>query len=410
MTNSAGFILVVDDDPNNSDLLSRRLRKQGYTVSVAADGDGALKMISELPLDLILLDVIMPGVSGLAVLEAIRRTHSATALPVIMATAIDKTGDIVTAFELGANDYVIKPLDFPVVVARVETQLSLKRAVEQIQRLEHSLAARNRALEKANSRMSQELKSAAKIQASMLPRSVPESSGVAFAWDFRPCDELAGDALGFVELDANRVGIYVLDVSGHGVASALLSVSISRVLSPPMDSASILARAGAGPLTPSEVAGQLNRMFPFDPTTEQYFTLIYGVMDVTSGEFRYASAGHPGPVQAPAIGGARLLEGRGFPIGLGDEECEERTVHLARGDRLYLYSDGVTEATNSDGKQFGIERLLMAASRNRAEPLHDAIVRLRGEVEEWCGDTGVRDDVSILAVEFSNAGCSQGDA
>ena len=135
MTVSQGSLLVVDDDAMNRDMLSRRLARHGYTVAVAEDGEQALKMIEGQKFDLVLLDIMMPGVSGLQVLEILRQRYPMADLPVIMATAKDESSDIVEALKRGANDYVTKPLDFPVVLARTESQLALKRAREEIQRL-----------------------------------------------------------------------------------------------------------------------------------------------------------------------------------------------------------------------------------------------------------------------------------
>ena len=137
-------LLVVDDNEQNRDMLSRRLAKRGYTVSVAEGGARALEMLREAPVDLVLLDIEMPGMSGLEVLKALRQTTTRADLPVIMATARDQGEDIVEALNLGANDYVTKPLDFPVVIARVESQLSLKHAMEEIRRLAGELEIRNR--------------------------------------------------------------------------------------------------------------------------------------------------------------------------------------------------------------------------------------------------------------------------
>jgi len=137
-------LLVVDDNEMNRDMLSRRLKKRGYAVVVAEDGRRALDLVERQAFDLILLDIMMPGLSGIDVLKALRSRHSVSELPVIMATARDQREDIVEALELGANDYVTKPLDFPVVLARTETQLSLKDAMEQIRRLAQGLEIRNR--------------------------------------------------------------------------------------------------------------------------------------------------------------------------------------------------------------------------------------------------------------------------
>jgi len=139
-----GRLLVVDDNEMNRDMLSRRLAAKGHAVLVAEDGDRALQMIAEDRPDLVLLDVMMPGISGLEVLQRLRKKYSVSDMPVIMATAMDASKDIVEALRLGANDYVTKPLDFPVVLARVQGQLALKRAKDEIQKLAHDLELHNR--------------------------------------------------------------------------------------------------------------------------------------------------------------------------------------------------------------------------------------------------------------------------
>ena len=137
-------LLVVDDNAENRDMLSRRLRGHGFTIAVAESGPEALRLLEETPFDLVLLDVVMPGMSGLDVLRDLRPRHAAADLPVIMATARDDSNDVVTALRLGANDYVTKPLDFPVVLARVATQLTLSRAKARISTLARDLEVRNR--------------------------------------------------------------------------------------------------------------------------------------------------------------------------------------------------------------------------------------------------------------------------
>jgi len=144
MDTAQGSLLVVDDNPMNRDMLARRLARRGYTVAIAEDGYQALTMIEAQQFDLVLLDIMMPGISGLDVLKTLRQRYAVADLPVIMATAKDQSEDIVAALQLGANDYVTKPLDFPVLLARAQTQLSLKRARQEIQRLAAQLELRNR--------------------------------------------------------------------------------------------------------------------------------------------------------------------------------------------------------------------------------------------------------------------------
>ena len=198
------------------------------------------------------------------------------------------------AFAIGGVDYLTKPFQMEELHARVETHLKLHR-------LQIELEETNARLAVVNERMSRDLKAAAKIQQTLLPREAPHVSGTEFAWSYRPCDELAGDGLNVIPLGNGNVGLYILDVSGHGVASALLSVTLSRLLSPPSEPSSILTRGEVvrdrfDITPPAEVASHLNRLFPFDPVTEQFATLVYGILNVATGRFCYVSAGHPGPV------------------------------------------------------------------------------------------------------------------
>ena len=213
--------------------------------------------------------------------------------------------------------------------------------------------------------------------------------------------------MNIIPLGGGKIGLYILDVSGHGVSSALLSVTLSRLLSPPSEPSSILIRnrdvldrPAIAP--PGEVADGLNRLFPFDVETEQFATLMYGVLDVSTGDFRHVSAGHPGPLLLPAGGPPEILESPGSPIGLADEPYGERCVHLGAGDRLYLYSDGLPDAMNPGGERFGDLRLKEAIGRGRAQPLGDGIAMLLDQIAAWQGGTSSQDDISILAVEISS--------
>jgi DNA-binding response OmpR family regulator len=157
-------ILVVDDTEANRETLARRLERRGYVVDTAVDGPDALAKLVDCPCELVLLDIMMPGMSGMEVLERVRKDHSAAELPVIMCTAKDQSEDMVKAFELGASDYVTKPIDFGVVLARVQTHLELCKSVRQIKELEKSLSERNAALEEAMKRTKADLNAAARCR------------------------------------------------------------------------------------------------------------------------------------------------------------------------------------------------------------------------------------------------------
>ena len=399
-----GRVLVVDDTPANRDMLTRRLARQGFEVEAAADGETALRMIDARPFDVVLLDVMMPGMNGLEVLKALRKTRPPTELPIIMATAKDGSHDVVEALELGASDYVTKPLDFAVVLARVRTQLALKRAVDQIQELENGLEQRNAELQSMNLRMRADLDAAAKVQQALLPAAEPEVPGYQVSWRFRPSAWLAGDILNVFRLDDRYVAMYLLDVSGHGVAASLLSVTVSRFLSPVRDPASLLWWREEGSdqyrlQPPAKVAARLGVRFPFDENTGQYFTLVYCLLDLHTHKVRYVSAGHPAVVHQPRGGPAKMIEASGYPIGVVDEPYDEYELQLEPGDRLFLYSDGVPEALDDNNETFGSERLLAHLDRARGDGLDGSLGALVDGIDRWRGRRHVHDDLSILAVE-----------
>ncbi len=206
MTTAQGRVLVVDDNPENRDMLSRRLARRGYTVAVAEDGHQALKMTEAQHFDLVLLDIMMPGISGLEILRTLRVRYSVADLPIIMATAKDQSSDIVEALQLGANDYVTKPLDFPVVLARVETQLALKRAKEQIEQLAEQLELRNRFIRETFGRYLSD-----EVVASLLD----SPTGLQLGGEMRKVTLLMSDLRGFTSLSKRLAPEQVLAILNH---------------------------------------------------------------------------------------------------------------------------------------------------------------------------------------------------
>lgn len=401
-------ILVVDDIDDNRETLGRRLERSGYRVRLANDGHDALRQAAVHCFDLIILDIMMPGMNGMEVLQNLRQKHSRTSLPVIMATARDQSKDVVEALNAGANDYVVKPLDFGVVLARVRTHLQLKQAVDQIKALETGLKARNEELHGANlqltrnaQRTAAELSAAAKVQKAFLPRPNFNMPGATFAWTFEPTSELAGDSLNIVHLDDHHVGFYVLDVSGHGVAAALSAVAVTRLLSPSATGDSLVQQVNPdgsrNNCAPYEVANRLARDFRME-ATNQFITLFYALFNTSTRQLTYISAGHPGAIRISRGGQCACLDGTGLPIGVGTD-YEQQAAQLEPGDRIYLYTDGVTEAMDQNDTHFGTERLLQSLAGSRSLPLRDAITHVKSEVAQWRSNAASCDDLTVVAME-----------
>jgi sigma-B regulation protein RsbU (phosphoserine phosphatase) len=296
----------------------------------------------------------------------------------------------------------------------IETNQELTMAKEQLTLWNEKLEELNGKLDTANRRMIHDLNAAAKVQQSLLPATTPKTERAHFSWKYLPCDELAGDFLNVFPLDDTHIAAFVVDVSGHGVASSLLAVTIGRLLTPQVSSSSLLVRKehngeGHRIVPPLEVIQELNRRFPMEEQNGLYFTMTYGILDTQTLEFRHAEAGHPQIVHLSAGGGApQLIEGAGMAIGwVPDIDCAEHVVQLEAGDRLYLYSDGVPEAMDPDLNQFGNRQLLELIELGKSQPLDNSVSLLLEGVERW-GDNGscLKDDVSILGLEITNGAAS----
>jgi sigma-B regulation protein RsbU (phosphoserine phosphatase) len=400
-------VLIAEDDPIAAEVLRSHLEGWGHEVVTAENGAEAWRLFEADHVAVVISDWMMPEMDGLELVRRIRLCDRGSYVYVILLTARSAKEDIVRGMDAGADDFLAKPFD------RDELRVRL-RAGERIIRLEQSLARRNEELETANAQitaanqhMKRNLEAAAAVQRALLPAAVPECGGVRFASIFRPCEELGGDMFGIVPLDERFTAVYLLDVSGHGVVAALLSVSVRHALSVVSAAGSLVRQPlpdgpGYRLVPPAEVAVELNRRFPMDPETNQYFTLVYGLIDRETHEFRYVSAGHPAPAYVPNGMAAALLTTGGLPIGIDENALyEERVLTLGSGDRLYLYSDGIPEAPSAAGQLFGTRCLLDALDRGRGVPLQQSLSGLVTTVEQWCGGTPPRDDVSVLAVEMA---------
>lgn len=292
------------------------------------------------------------------------------------------------------------PLELSVSVVRLdgrETLIAIVRDITERKRAEQQLAS-------LNARMKRDLDAAAQVQRELLPHQLPLSKYARFAWVYRPCDELGGDSINVFQLDPQHVGMFVLDVSGHGVSSALLSVSLTHALTPRTDQSSIVTRPDTAErfiVSPADVAGQLNRMFPMRSHVAQFATMLYGILDFEHRQLSYTSVAHPAPILVRPGEPPLTDESGGPPIGVMDDAIyEERTVPLQSGDRLFFYTDGLIEAHSPTNELFGKQRLLEILLARQSATLDEVVHALEEEVVSWTGSKSLQDDLTILAVEI----------
>jgi sigma-B regulation protein RsbU (phosphoserine phosphatase) len=270
-------ILIVDDTPANLRLLSQMLAEQGYRVRPAPDGPLALAAARAEPPDLILLDIRMPGMNGYEVGEHLKADIRTRDIPIVFISALDATEDKVRAFTVGGVDYVTKPFQVEEVLARVETHLALRRLQKRLQR--------------ANRKMERELALAGEVQASFLPRQLPEIPGWQLSVALKPARETSGDFYDVNLLPNGRLGILVADVVDKGAGAALFMV---------LSSSLIRTYAVEYPTQPELALSAVNRRILSDTDSNQFVTVFYGILDPATGTLAYCNAGHCPPYLASA--------------------------------------------------------------------------------------------------------------
>jgi sigma-B regulation protein RsbU (phosphoserine phosphatase) len=386
-------ILIADDHELSRFKLKTDLEKWGHQVTVAEDGEQAWELFQRHRFAIVVTDWMMPKLDGLELVKMIRASDCADYVYIIMLTAKAEKHDIVAGMGAGADDFLVKPFH------RDELQVRLRAGIR--------ITKLNRRLNETNRRLERGLEAAAQIQQSFLPTVKPQFEGYEFAWRHSPCGKLGGDMFNVVALDQDRVGMYVLDVTGEGVPAALLATTLSRILAPACDPTSILvARNDDGSVArvrePAEVAQELNRRFSMREG-KQYFTLAYGVLHLGSRRLEFTSAGHPPLLYLQTGHAPTMLYLEGFPVGMAPETdpYQQRSVVLYPGDRIFIYSDGIPDAMRADGEVFGAARLLDAVQRFSTEPLDGVIGCLMGELRNWAGDAAANEDVSILGFQVS---------
>jgi sigma-B regulation protein RsbU (phosphoserine phosphatase) len=393
-------ILVAEDERITRRSLERKLVAWGHEVASAEDGQQACDRFGE-GFEIVLTDWEMPNVDGPELVRRIRTDEGPGYVYVIMLTGRATKEDLVEGMEAGADDFLTKPFD--------DSELRVRlRAGERIIELERTLADQNSLLQAANDRMNRDLEAAARIQQSIMPEEPPELPAVACRWRYCPCDALAGDALNVSALDDRYLCSYVLDVSGHGVPAALLSVAVARSLWFSGDPTSLIlapeASDGAfGPFAdPATVATRLNQRFPFEANGRRFFTMIYSLLDMQTGRLAFCCAGHPGPLRHARDGSLELIEISSHLVGLVDDpEYENTTIDLAPGDRTYFFSDGIPEQASPTGELYGTERFAAVLRDARGAPLQSSIDTAVDELMAWAGQDDFDDDVSLFGMEWN---------
>jgi sigma-B regulation protein RsbU (phosphoserine phosphatase) len=393
-------ILVIDDDPIVRAALNRTLQKQGYETTVASDGKEGIAKARSLRPALIICDWMMSQLDGLEVCRQIKADPDLATTFFILLTAKGaapgEQEDRIKGLDAGADEFVSKPIEMGELKARVRAGLRLYQLNQDLQTQKQALEILNQNLQTQKQILEAELAEAADYVRSLLP--APILGGVTIESLFVPSAQLGGDCFDYYWLDDEHLAIYLLDVSGHGVGSALLSVSVLNMLR----SQSL---TNTNFYQPSEVLKALNQAFQMKNHGDKYFTIWYGVYHCYKRQLIYANAGHPPALLLSGTSTKNLqvqkLNSLDLPIGfLPDIHFEDAVFNIESDSMLYIFSDGAYEINQPNGQVWGIDAfidLLIKSSK-----VNDyALKEILEHIMKLNHQPKLEDDFSLLQLLFT---------
>jgi sigma-B regulation protein RsbU (phosphoserine phosphatase) len=371
-------ILIVDDAKANLDILVEGL-KADHKLSLAMNGEMALQIAQKAPPDLVLLDIMMPGMDGYEVCRRMRQMPETAEVPIMFLSSLEEVQNKTRGFEVGANDYLTKPFDMLEVKARVRSLLKAKAYSDAVKE-----------------QIASELRVAREIQMGMLPHDfvpVEKKHGVEFGAVLEPAREVGGDLYGVCDASPERLVVFLGDVSGKGLPASMFmvrAVSLARLLAKEI-------------AEPEKILARLNDELSADNPSGMFVTFLCAVFEPKSGKLTLANAGHCKPVilhdgQPPRWAVPNLGTALGFEPGL---EFERTELALSPGDALVLYSDGVTEAFNPQEELYGNDQLLTDAAGFAGQTAPAITASLLQKVRAFAGTAPQSDDIAILTLKIT---------
>ena len=383
-------VLAVDDTPENLDVV-KGILSPDYTIKAAINGKMALKIAETQSPDLILLDIMMPEMDGYEVCQRLKSNPKTSEIPIIFLTAKDQTMDEAKGFELGAEDYILKPVNPPILKARVKTHVALKQSRDALQEAYGIIKGQK-------DRMEEELNVGREIQMSMIPLKFPpfpDHDEFDIYATLVPAREVGGDFYDFFFVDDNHLCFCVGDVSGKGVPAALF-MAVTKAL--------IKSRAADDRSTGS-VLTHVNDELSQDNPSSMFVTVFAAILNIATGEFTYTNAGHNPPYVKHPDGSIRALTERHGPIvgAMSGMAYGEDTTNLSSGDLVLLFTDGVTEAMDVGGNLYSDARLEELLQESQLETVEATVDTVLSSVKRFETGADQADDITILSLLFRGA-------
>ena len=380
-------ILVVDDEPDLQALIRQKFRNKikanEYEFHFAENGVEALdKLTADRAIDLILTDINMPVMDGLTLLSRINELNNKFLRSVIV-SAYGDMENIRTAMNRGAYDFVTKPIDLK------DLEITIEKSLKEIEKTKEALSSHDKLIA-----LKQELEIAKVIQTSILPKTFPEKKEFEIFAKMIPAKEVGGDLYDFFMLDKYRLAVVLGDVSGKGIAAAML-MAVSKTL--------IKATAYKG-MPADNVLYEVNNLLADDSPPNMFVTVFYGVLDTRNGSFEYSNGGHNAPFLISSDGSITQLDNIGGLLlgAMKDSEYESNIITLKPDDYLVLYTDGVTEAFNKDDEEYEDERLINSLRNAGKENAGKLVEKVIADVQKFSEGVEQSDDITCLALKYHN--------
>jgi phosphoserine phosphatase RsbU/P len=373
-TTSTTRILVADDQPDVVEALRLLLKGEGYEAEGVTSPAGALDALARQDFDLLLLDLnytrdTTSGLEGLDLLSRIKATGSI--LPIVVMTAWGSVELAVEAMHRGVGDFVLKPWDNSQLLEILRKQLEQG-------------AARRRQLQ-AEKRERDDVEA---VQRGFLPKQIPQMAGYEISGASFPARVVGGDYFDVHAFNENKLAMSIADVSGKGMSAALLMSNLQAALK----------ATASEQVSPEELCGKVNRIICDNISRDRFITAFYGLLDGACNRLAFTNAGHNSPLLARQDGSCLRLGEGGVPLGLfPDWKYERGEVQLTPGDRLVLFTDGVTEASSPNGEEFGEAQLAAVLLENRHLNAGDLQARILAEVAKFSGGQ-FEDDATLVVV------------
>ena len=399
-------VLVVDDSRVQRRILSSSLKRWGYEVLEADSGVAALEICQREPLDLILSDWMMPGMNGLEFCKQFRKLKRDSYGYFILLTSKSEKDEVAHGLDIGADDFLTKPVNASELRARI-------RAGERIQQMERELTEKNRTVTSALAEIQclydtidRDLIEAKKLQQSLIKERYRDFGAAEVSLLLRPSGHVGGDLVGFFQISSSQIGLFSIDVSGHGITSALMTARLAGFLSgstPDQNLALVQCEDGGySARSPALVAEHLNRIVLGEMDTEHYFTLLLAHLDLDTGTVVATQAGHPHPAIQRADGAVELCGQGGLPVGLlPDATYEDFSITLNPGDRLFLMSDGITECPGENDEMLDEDGVIEMLVRNASIRGTGFLEAVMWYLNDYSGGQDFPDDISAILLEFN---------